>query len=264
MRPVGSCATSEWRADAASRHLTALPNNVKHSAVSARRSPAKPGLKKKDSGPSTRPSKSRLRRDVEKATTRRLILETARAMFTREGYANTTMRRIADEIGYTATAIYHHFADKDALLYELCDTDFRAFAAALRSIGGITDPVERIRQMGRNYVRFAVEHPEQFRFIFLTSRPADGPSEPGQLTPAEGGYEFLKAAVSEAIAAGRFRPELGDAELVAQVLWAGVHGIATIHVMMPPGSQSAIDLRDPEQTAVTACEALLRGLLRTP
>lgn len=241
--------------------MTALPNSVKYSAVSPKRSPAKPGLKKKDAGPSTRPSKSRLRRDAEKATTRRLILETARAMFTREGYANTTMRRIADEIGYTATAIYHHFADKDALLFELCDTDFRAFAAALRSIGGITDPVERIRQMGRNYVRFAVENPEQFRFIFLTSRP-DGLYESGQLTPAKGGYEFLRASVSEAIAAGRFRPELGDPELVAQVLWAGVHGVATIHVMMPPGSQSEIDLRGSEQTAIAMSDALLRGLLR--
>src|SRR5947207_11685298 len=110
------------------------------------------------------PSRSQIRREQEKAATRRLILETARATFSREGYQNATMRGIANQIGYTATAIYHHFVDKDALMYELCANDFRALGAALTSIGGIADPVERIRQMGRNYVRFAVEHPEQFRF----------------------------------------------------------------------------------------------------
>src|SRR4030088_948611 len=112
-------------------------------------------------------SSSLHRRELEKAETRRLILETARTLFTREGYESTTMRGIANRIGYTATAIYHHFADKQALMLELCANDFRALSAALTAIEGISDPVERVRQMGRNYVRFAIEHPEQFRFMFL-------------------------------------------------------------------------------------------------
>src|SRR6185436_13147919 len=100
-------------------------------------------------------SPSRLRRDREKAETRQLILNAARELFTKEGYAETSMRRIADQIGYTATAIYHHFQDKDALLNELCLMDFRALGEALRKMGEIPDPISRIRAMGVNYVHFA-------------------------------------------------------------------------------------------------------------
>lgn len=214
------------------------------------------------SASSVAPSRSLARREHEKAETRRLILEAARTMFAREGYALTTMRGIADRIGYTATAIYHHFADKHALMLELCATDFRALGSALTAIGGITDPVERIRQMGRNYVRFALEHPEQFRFMFLVERPMPGPDEVAMHDPGEDGYEFLKQAVTEAIAATRFRPEFSEPDLVAQMLWSCVHGVATIHVTAPADGHKWLDLRDPQETAVSTCDAMMRGLLR--
>ena len=66
------------------------------------------------------------RRDRERAETRRKILEAARRMFVQQGYEGTTMRAIAAKIGYTPTAIYHHFRDKDALVAELSGLDFRA------------------------------------------------------------------------------------------------------------------------------------------
>jgi len=219
---------------------------------------------KKPARAASGPSPSQIRRDLEKASTRRLILEAARTMFAREGFDSTTMRAIADRIGYTATAIYHHFTDKHALMLELCANDFREFGAALRSIGGITDPVERIRQMGRNCVRFAVEHPEQFRFMFLIDRPMPGPDDVIHLDPGEDGYQFLKRAVVEAMAADRFRPEYNDPDLLAQMLWAGVHGIATIHVTTPDEKHKWLDLRDSQQMATGLCDALMRGLLRAP
>jgi AcrR family transcriptional regulator len=208
------------------------------------------------------PSRSQLRRDLEKATTRKLILETARTMFAGEGYDRTTMRGIADQIGYTATAIYHHFVDKDALMLELCANDFRELGAALTSIGGIADPIERIRQMGRNYVRFAVEHPEQFRFMFLIDRPMPGPDDMKHLDPGEDGYAFLRQAVVQAIDAGRFRPECNNPDLVAQMLWSAVHGVATIHVTSDGGKHKWLQLEDAQETTVALCNAVMRGLVR--
>lgn len=207
------------------------------------------------------PSPSRLRRDREKATTRALILEAARELFTREGYAETSMRRLADAIGYTATTIYHHFKDKDALLNELCLNDFRALGEALRHMEQVPDPIDRIRIMGVNYVRFAMEHPQQFRFMFMVERPIPGPDEV-RIDPAEDGYVFLKTAVTEAIAAGRFKKEHNDPELVSQVLWGVVHGIATIHLSKGHDHHPWVDLRDPIVTARHACEAMMHGLLR--
>jgi AcrR family transcriptional regulator len=208
-------------------------------------------------------SPSRARRDREKAETRRLILEAARQLFTTEGYVQTSMRRIAEQIGYTATAIYHHFHDKDALLNELCVNDFRALSEALRQMDQIPDPVTRLRLMGQNYVKFALSHPQQFRFMFMVERPIPGPDKV-TIDPAEDGYFFLRSNVAEAIQHGLFRPEYTDPDLLAQALWAGVHGVAAIHLASPDGAHPWLDLRTPDETATVVTDVLLRGLLRDP
>jgi AcrR family transcriptional regulator len=212
---------------------------------------------------STKASPSRARRDREKAETRRMILEAARELFTSEGYAQTSMRRIADQIGYTATAIYHHFQDKDALLNELCLNDFRALSDALRRMDQLPDPITRLRVMGENYVRFALSHPQQFRFMFLVERPIPGP-EKVTIDAGEDGYSFLLNNIREAIDRGLLRPELTDAEMVAQLVWSGVHGLAAIHLMAPGKSHPWMDVRDPDETAKLLIDVVLRGLLRSP
>lgn len=223
-----------------------------------KRSAARPA--RKGTSPSRSPSLQR--REREKAETRALILSAARALFTRDGYENTTMRAIADRIGYTATTIYHHFADKDALLLELCISDFQAFGTALTRISQVADPVERIRLMGLGYIRFALANPEQFRFMFLTERPDVGIGEVHLKDPGDDAYRSLSEAVGDAIAAGRFRPEYDDRELLTQVFWSTVHGIATIYVATPTEKKAKVNLQGAEATFETACEALFRGLRR--
>lgn len=210
-------------------------------------------------------SPSLVRRERERQETRALILAAAREVFTRDGYDKTTMRGIADRIGYTATAIYHHFADKDALMLELCLLDFRAMHTALSSISQVADPVERIRLMGTGYVRFALENPEQFRFMFLIDRPQLSPEEARKDgNAADDAYAYLRDSVAEAIKAGRFRSEFKDVDSVAQVLWSAVHGIATIHIVTPPEKQKWLSLRNADDIAKLACNALMTGFLKTP
>src|SRR5213593_3391677 len=101
------------------------------------------------------------RRERERAETRRKILDAARRMFVQQGYEGTTMRAIAAKIGYTPTAIYHHFKDKDALVAELSGLDFRALAQALQETGIVGDPLERFEKIGAAYVEFGLTHPMQ-------------------------------------------------------------------------------------------------------
>ena len=71
------------------------------------------------------------RRDRAKLQTREKILAAARELFIAEGYDGVSMRRIADKIEYSPTAIYIHFADKDQLFREICHEDFRRLAPSL-------------------------------------------------------------------------------------------------------------------------------------
>ena len=106
------------------------------------------------------------------------------ALIVTQGCESLSMRKIAEAIEYSPTAIYQHFADKDALIQEICRTDFASLASMSRQMSAITDPIERIRQMGYGYIRFAVEHPEHYRLMFMT------PHKPG---PAAGLARFRGA-----------------------------------------------------------------------
>src|SRR5688572_14608016 len=107
------------------------------------------------------------RREREREEIRSKILEAARELFATEGYERVTMRRVAEVIEYSPTAIYHHFKDKDDLVKSLCEADFTRLLAVFQAHKPPKDPIEWIRQLGRGYARFGLEHPNQYRFMFL-------------------------------------------------------------------------------------------------
>src|SRR5262245_8666913 len=107
------------------------------------------------------------RRQRERAAVRAKILDAARELFVTQGVEAVTMRKIAEKIDYTATALYTHFADKDALLRALCDADFLKLRGAFERIARMDDPIERLRKLGKEYVRFALEYPNHYKLMFM-------------------------------------------------------------------------------------------------
>ncbi len=203
------------------------------------------------------------RRAREQAAVREKILAAARDLFVRHGYEAVSLRKIAEAIEYSAPALYTHFADKEEILVELCRQDFASLAAHFNKIGRVPDPVARIYQIGRAYIRFAHEFPNQYRLMFMT--PDLHRVEPRQEDldhkgdPDHDAFAFLKRAVEEAMERGAFAPEHKDPELLAQVLWAGVHGVASLQVSH--GECPWMDWRSLDRRSRTMCEAVLRGLL---
>jgi len=205
---------------------------------------------------------SSARRERERAETRGKILESARRMFVQKGYEGTTMRAIAATIGYTPTAIYHHFKDKDALVAELAGLDFRALAQALQQTGTVGDPVERLERIGAAYVEFGLSHPMQYQFLFMTRRPKSGAQEAMPRDPGEDAYGFLRQTCAAVIATGRLRPEFSDPDELAQMCWGSLHGLVALTVAK--GDDPSIPWRDVRQTAAKARGTTLRGILREP
>lgn len=203
------------------------------------------------------------RRERERHELKTRILDAARELFAEEGYDAVTMRRIADKIEYSPTAIYFHFRDKHALMQELCDEDFSALAGEFQKIARIADPVDRLRRIGQAYVAFAMSHPNHYRLMFMTPHPEAMKPEDSRLTrgnPEEDAYAFLKATVAEAIASGKLRPEFRDADLVSQMVWAGTHGVVSLHIAKC--KDAWVDWRDPIETAHAQIETMIRGLAR--
>ncbi len=169
----------------------------------------------------------------EQARVKARILRAARALFVKHGYEAVSLRRIAGAIGYTAPALYTHFSSKEDLLLELCRAEFTTFSDGLTPLNAIADPVVRIYRFGEAYVHFAVRHPEAYRFMFMLPVPPVEP-QPEDLAkfdnPEMDGYAAHREAIAQAMAAGDLRAGHTDPELVAQVLWSGVHGLASLHI----------------------------------
>jgi AcrR family transcriptional regulator len=170
------------------------------------------------------------RREREKRELRQKILDAARELFATEGFEATTMRRIAERIEYSPTAIYLHFADKEALLQELCTTDFQSLAQRFVQLEKLNDPVKRLRQLGQAYADFGLAYPEAYRFMFMTPKPTQAPE--GNIgNPVTDPYALLREVITQCIEAGALKPHLKDVDLVAQTMWAGLHGVIALHLV---------------------------------
>ncbi len=203
------------------------------------------------------------RRERERVETRQRILDAARELFVEEGFDGVTMRKVAQKIEYSPTAIYVHFRDKEQLFLELCHADFRRLAETFTQLAQIPYPVERLRKIGHAYMEFGLENPNHYRMMFMTPHPplADEATEKemGKGNPEQDAYAFLRQAVEEAIEVGAFRPELTDADLIAQTLWAGVHGVVSLQIAKR--EDDWVPWRKFSQRAKLMLDGLLSGLL---
>jgi AcrR family transcriptional regulator len=206
------------------------------------------------------------RRHRERDELQERILSAARELFVKEGYEAVSMRKIAAAIDYTAPALYTHFKDKTELMKELCRRDFAEFDEGLLQLAAIADPVVRILAAGMGYVQNGLKRPHHYRLMFMTPPPPDlkmDPTEVAQFNqPDHSGYALLRQTVKEAVEAGRLRPELKDPEAIAQILWAGVHGIVSLQITHD--KDCFISLHPGLQLAHIAILAMTRGLLRDP
>jgi AcrR family transcriptional regulator len=207
-----------------------------------------------------RSTASLARRERERAATRQKILEAARRMLVQHGYEGTTMRAIAAKIGYTPTAIYHYFDDKDALVAELSAIDYRALSQALRRTGTAGDPLDRLAKIGAAYIEFGLTHPMQYQFLFMMRRPKTAPALAMERNPDEDAYGFLRQTCADAIATGRLRPEFTDPDELAQMAWGWVHGLVALRVAK--GGDPSFPWRDVRQVREKLSGVFRRGLTR--
>ena len=195
------------------------------------------------------------------ADLRRSILDQARLLLLAEGYQNLSMRRIARAAGCSATSIYLHFDDKDALVHALIDEGMAQLHDRLASAeAGLSDPDARLEAMSRAYVRFGLENAELYEAMFLL--------HPEQMAryPAEK-YRRARRAL------GLFAGPLGAAgtgsggrtlsvenpEVASSVLWAALHGAVSLLLAR------RLDVRlDREQFVEATIQHALAGLRGAP
>jgi AcrR family transcriptional regulator len=133
--------------------------------------------------------------------------------------ADLSLRQLAREVGVSATAVYRHFPDKQALLKALASAGIEQLGryqqAAAEAAGGTA---AAFGATGRAYVRFALANPALFRLIFSHLDPL-GETVFGDSLAAR----LLQEKAFEAVGDDRAQAR----RLMIQA-WAVVHGLAML------------------------------------
>jgi AcrR family transcriptional regulator len=203
------------------------------------------------------------RRARHKEALRERILEAARALIMRDGFASLTMRNIATAIEYSPAAIYLHFRDRDEIAKELSRQGYAQLYEALKPAAAIEDPRERLKEIGRAYVQFGMENPETYRLIFMDynylaavfgGEQQDPGADQADDETGRGAFDLL---MDNAAALPLRAP--GTPQQIAETLWAGVHGIVSLKLTCP-----AFPVSTAQQLARIMTQALVDGLTTPP
>lgn len=166
---------------------------------------------------------------------RERIVDAARASLAEHGHEALALRGLARDLGVTAPALYDHFDSKDGLLRSLAEDGFLALTEATAVDGG--RPIERIRRRALLYVAFAAANPELFRLMFLFRPSAvqlvaeNGEVVDNELGAASKAFDQGAADLTLAIAQGDLVER--DVTELGLILWAAVHGVATVALTAP-------------------------------
>ena len=103
----------------------------------------------------------------QSASTREQILATAMSLFTTQGYDATSLRQIADRLGFTKAALYYHFPAKEHLAIELTRPWLDAISnlIALNEPDPSVDDDARRRRLVEDYVDIVLAHHAVLRFL---------------------------------------------------------------------------------------------------
>lgn len=152
-------------------------------------------------------------------TTRQLLLE--------EGYRNISLRKIARNIGVSATSIYLHFENKDDLIHTLMEQAIDRLNGRLQEAAETdTDPISMLESMARIYVNFALDNPQEYQIIFLFSSEELSRYPVEKFRKARRGYELVHSVLVEGVNQGLIYEE--HPRLAAYTFWAQLHGVMSV------------------------------------
>jgi AcrR family transcriptional regulator len=171
----------------------------------------------------------------------REILDAARELFLEHGFENVSTRRIAQQVGISQTALFAYYKTKDDILSALIREAFEKLDHAITEVDQTAKGAEDWLHRGiAGYIAFGLSHPDEYRLAFMVIKAyrkpynAEPTEEPGEGTRV-GVPIFIRLVekVAEAMQAGIVRSDLGSPMLVAQALWASMHGLVAALIARP-------------------------------
>lgn len=187
---------------------------------------------------------------------RQALLDAAKELAAENTIDSITLREVARRAGVSHAAPYHHFADKRALLRAIALNAFTELNIKLQLQH--LEPKAKLYAIGLEYIRFALAHPTEFRFMFRKNL-CEPKGTPDELTnTANQSFEILIEAVRALQATGLVTA--GSPQELALVVWSAIHGLASLLIEAPIIAEPITD-SSLEQLMNTMQTTLQNGLI---
>lgn len=219
------------------------------------------------------PSQIQQRKAREAQVRRDHIFAVVKALIKKGGAREVTIRKVAQEAGFSTTVVYSLFRDKATLITRAMDDDLLALVGVMKSAAAVSaDPLQRLRLAGHAYVRFGLAHPDEYALVFMEPRPhapveaaevQHGNIEQDPYAFAHGLLQALAVQCLGFVARGDAlsSDDVRKVHLMTQIFWQGLHGLVSLHIVMGEDDPWAPYI--PPQEGVDAMlDVLIAGLFQ--
>ena len=195
---------------------------------------------------------------------REALLDAASEMLMHGGPDAISMRKLAARVGASTMAVYTAFGGKEGLITALFEEAFDRLAAAQNAVPRHPEPILWLANLSRAYRDFALKNPSYYSLMISATLPLPAAlrhDEPASCEPTarsiarHPSYQNLLDATEACIAEGSMPADAGPA-IVADALWATVHGLCSLEL-----AGFHLSAEDAEKRFAVAAGAVMRGLL---
>ena len=170
------------------------------------------------------------RKAREKEELKALILKAARKLFVEKGIGQTTIRNIADSIDYSIGTVYVYFRDKNEILHALHTQSFADLGGQLKVLFNVTDPMERLKAMGKVYINYGLDYPEMYDLMFTLKAPIEflDAIQKDEWDEGKASFDVLRTTAKQCMDAGHFKGH--KLEPLCFLIWSCLHGMCSLEI----------------------------------
>jgi AcrR family transcriptional regulator len=154
------------------------------------------------------------------------ILETTQRIISEEGIDAVSIRRVADDMGYTSAILYHYFENKGQLLSCAVYEGYKKILASVEPPESGLSPADDLRASFKNFVDSAMRVPNEYK-AFILNYSSGFLAEISVLD--EDGHKKsptlakIVSTLERGVETGELTP--CDVELTAKILWSAMFGL---------------------------------------
>jgi AcrR family transcriptional regulator len=157
------------------------------------------------------------------------LLKAATAILTESGVDGLSLRKLADRVGVSRTAPYHHFKDKNELLCAIAEMGFNQWHDSAEQIFSQPDLDlrQKYQQFFHGYINYAANNPQLYDLMFGRAIWKQNKATQGLREVAYSSFQHQVRMTKQWQAQGLL-PNNHKTLRLAQVTWGTMHGIARL------------------------------------